>query len=744
MAAETPIDQRKPEPAMDWLRALWRRRRMIAFIAVGLTAMDLGVGLVMPRVYRAEVLLQIEDRNNKLVDVQAFAAPVLSDGGVIKSQVDIIRSPHLARQVIRSQRLMETEEFRDAVTPIHREALAFAVTRLPPSVAERLPERLRRIAAQPWVADTVRAQRRQEEDAIRFFQKRMDVDANMQGRTIRIRFRSEDPELASSVANAMAKAYVDDQIDYKLESVRRTNAWLADQIERLRQKAKESEDRLAAFRRQHQLGTERAPAFTQQQLSELNTALINASAQHAQAMARYREAQEAARTGRVEASSEVLSSPTIQDLRRQETEVSREIAELRSVYGESNAGIVRTRAQLRDIQARLGQEVRRILGALRSEVEVAESRRREIEGRIATFRIETDSKEPVNVQAAILAREAAVNRSVFAAVVKRAEETNAVDGLQRPDTRIVADARIPGRHYSPKLLLIALVGGLLSVVMGIALAAFLEYVNTTIRAISQGERLLGITGAGWLPSVRPSRGQLVHDLPTDSPYSPYAEALRSIAVTLKATFKRHRTVVLVSSATPSEGKTSFVLSYARSLAYAGQKCLVIDCDLRRPTVNIMLNGRTNLGLSDIIAKRAGFDQVVQVDAASNLAFIGAGEPGEDPLSILDSAMLGRIIAAARERFDTVIIDAPPLLAVSDAVMLAQYADLTLMVVAWDRTPAKAVTDAIKQLRMAGATVMSFVLSQVDVSRLANTDIETYSIGYGSGHAGRQPTRQETA
>lgn len=726
-------DPHKPEPAsepaMDWLRALWRRRRLIALVAVGLTAADLGAGLLMERTYRAEALLQIDDRINKLVDMQAFAAPVLSDGGVIKSQVDIIRSPHLALQVIRSQRLMETEEFREAVTPIHREALAFIAGLLPERTIRRLPDRIQAIARRPWVADTLRAQRRQEEDAIRYFQKRMDVDANMQGRTIRIRFQSESPELAAAVTNAMAAAYVDDQIDYKLESVRRTNVWLAEQIERLRQKAKESEDRLAEFRRQNQLGTERAPAFTQQQLSELNTALITASAQHAQAAAKLREAEAATRNGGVEGTPDVLASPAIHDLRRQETEVSRELAELRSVYGETNSGIVRNRAQLQEIRTRLQQEVRRILGSLRADAEVAEARRAEIERRITEFRVQTDSKEPVNVQAAILAREAAVNRSVFAAVVKRAEETNAVDGLQRPDTRIVAGARIPGRHYAPKLELIGLVGAILSLTIAIAIAALLEYLNTTIRAVGQGERVLGINGAGWLPLVRQPLGRL-HDLPLDLPYSPYAESLRSIAVTLKAFFKRHRTVLLVTSATPCEGKTSFALSYARSLAYAGQKCLVIDCDLRRPIVNMMLNGRTSLGLSDVVARRASLDQVLQVDQCSNLVFIGAGEAGEDPLAILDSAVLGKVIAAARERFDTIIIDAPPLLAVSDAVMLAQYADLTMMVVAWDRTPARAVTDSIKQLRQAGATSVSFVLSQVDISCLGSSDMETYSVGYG--------------
>lgn len=721
---------RKGESAAFWLNAIWRRRRMIGAVALGLSAMDVGVALMLPRIYRAESLLQIEDRDNKLVDVQAFAAPVLADGGVIKSQVDVIRAPRLALEVIGRQHLLETKEFRDAVAPLHYRALSALVGLLPAQMAADLPEDVRRIVAEPWVATTEQDRRKREEDAVRFFEKRLEVDANMQGRTIRIRFNSERPELAAAVTNAMAQAYVDDQINYKLETIRRTNSWLTEQIERLRLKARESEDRLNEFRRANGLGTDLAPGFTQQQLSELNTAFTTASAQLAQSTARLREAETAARTGKLDAYNDALASPTIHDLRRQEAEVSRTIAELSSVFNDNDPGLVRSRAQLADIHRRVDAELQRMLVGLRGEVEVARARRDEIERRIDTFRAQTNEKEPVNVEAAMLAREAQVNRSVFAAVVKKAEETNAVDGLQRPDSRIVSEARIPGHHSSPKLTLVALVGGLLSLLLGIALAALLEHINTAVNSLSQGERLLGFSGAGWVPRVRASSGQFVHDLPLDSPYSPYSEALRSIAVTLKAFFRRHRTVILVTSATPREGKTTFALSYGRSLALAGQNCLVIDCDLRRQAVSTLMSGYGRAGLADVVSGRVTLEDAVQHDQSSRLAFLSAGEQADDPLAILDNPDFGKTLAAARERYDVIVLDAPPLLAVSDAVMMAQYADLTLMVVSWQKTPARAVTDAIRQLRLAGATAISFILSQVDVSALGPGDMESYSLGYG--------------
>jgi capsular exopolysaccharide synthesis family protein len=591
-------------------------------------------------------------------------------------------------------------------------------------------------ALAPDVPPPRAAEHRRREDAIRLLQRNLQVDYDLRGASLRIRYISEDPALAASVANAVALAYVDHQMERKLDLLRNAGQWLSERLEGLRAKAVEAESRMAEFRQRHDLGTAEAPIFTQQQLADLHAQLITAIGAQSEADARVSRAEAAVGGRALGGIPEAINSPTMQVLREQEVMTSRRLAELNSDGNLRTAASVR--AELAQVTRRIGEELERILGSLRTEAEVARARRASIEATIARLTAAAAQRETYSVQAAVLEREAVANRSVFDAAVRRMEEARTLDGLQRPDVAIVSPALVPARPYKPRLELVAGMGFAASFAAGLGLAMLVELRRRTLRSIAQGEAALGIHGIGWTPAVRLRRGEKPEDIVLREPGHLLSECLRSISVALRTGDGRSSRVILITSALPGEGKTTLALSYARMAAAAGQSCLLVEADLRRPTVGERLGAEQGRGLSDLIGGgSARLGEVVQRDAASGVDFIVAGEVGGDPLRALDKAAFGAFLEQARDCYTTIVIDAPPILAVADGAMLVRHADVMLLVVAWDRTPVRLAARALGRIRRAGAERVAFVLSQVDAARLPRDQDERLAIDYAYGKAAPQ-------
>ncbi|MCB4825119.1 GumC family protein [Roseicella aerolata] len=724
-------------------QSAWRRRWLIACITILLTAADISAALLLPRSYRAEVLMQVDRRAARTVDGNVPALEQELDGGALAGQVDIVRSPAIALRVIQELDLLEQADFeplraqREPAGSVSgprawiQAAKDAVATYLPPHLADRL--RGTDLQEEHLVAA------REEAALIRAFQKRLYVSYDLRGGGLRIAYVSRDPALAAAVANAVASAYVDDQLRRKLDLLRGTSAWLDERLETLRVKAVEAEGRLAEFRQVHGLGTAQAPAFAQQQLAELHSQLTGAMGQQAQAEARLRAAEEAAAGRRSGSLTEIVTSRTITALREQEAHLNRRIAEL--VSGGNLRTAMDARAELADLLRRIAEEQERILGAIRSDAIAARTRRASLEATIAQVTAEAQRRDGYSIQAAVLEREAAANRAVFDAAVRRTEEARLLDGLQRPDLAVISPARMPGNQSSPNMLLIALFGFATSLLTGFSIALFLEYRNVTVRSVSQGESALGLAGLGWLPAMRTRRRSRVHDLVVRAPADLYSECVRSVAVSLRGLGPSGRQLLLVTSASPLEGKTSFALSYGRMLAAARHECLLIDADLRRPAVQERLGGGDALGLTDVLAGKASLAEAIAIDEASGLIYMGAGQTAVDPLWSLESPAFEELLAKVRERFRVVILDAPPVLPVSDGVLLARRVDAVVLIVAWNRTPVRAVLRAIARLSRAGAREIGFVLSGVDVSQVPRTEGERQAAVYygrAAGTAQRAP------
>jgi capsular exopolysaccharide synthesis family protein len=419
------------------------------------------------------------------------------------------------------------------------------------------------------------------------------------------------------------------------------------------------------------------------------------------------------------------------DLQARELDVKRRLAEANNQYGERHPTMLALKAEAEELNNRKALEMRNLLQGLQNEVLAARSREaalghslEQTQGRVARL-------DDASVELQALEREAGASRQLLETYLARQSEITSQEKAQEPDARVISAAVAPEAPVSPRrtlILALSLAGGLF---LGSVGAIAVEQFDATVRSGDQLESLFGLTPLGLVPMLDERRltDQKVADYVTARPRSRFGEALRGLrASTLAAAGDSGPLVLLVTSALPGEGKSLTAIALARLNAQSGARTLLIDADLRRPRLQVLLGAPTGPGLGDILqGKPVDPTAILYKDEPTGLEVLAAGDTQGDPTLLLGSIPLRRLLAGLRLRYDLIIVDAPPVLGVSDARLLASLADLTLFVVRWGATQRQDVRGALKVLREAGARLAGAALTLVDVKRHA-----TY--GYSdSGH-----------
>lgn len=710
------------------LRRLWRRKAVLIGAIVVLTTLAAVVTYQIQPSYTAVTSVMVEPRERKVVDIQAVVSGLPPDIFTIESEVAVLRSRALIERVVARLNLAENPEFNKELQPrrdwrktlgldevIPPEVDAMLTSFRPPRPEMTPEEKLDR--ARVAVVDE--------------FLRRLRTEMKGRSRVIEISFRSNDPQTASTAANTLADLYIVEQLEAKFEATKRATLWLNERLTGLRERVEISERAVEEYRRRSGLLEGRGVTMSAQQLGELNSALIQARTQRAEAQARLSQVQNAMRTpGGEESVSEVLSSPLISRLREQETEVQRKMAELQQDYGERHPRMINMKAELRDLRAKINAEVGKIVQGLRNEVRVAEAREETIRSGLRQVEGQAAEANRDEVQLRALQREATANRTLYETFLGRFKETSEQQEMQQPDARIISRADIPAVPSFPNPVMFIGVAFLLSIVVGLAIVALLEKLDHGFRSMEQVEQLTGATALGLIPIIPglgPSR-KAPHDYILEKPVSAFGESIRAIyAGLLLSNVDRPPRVVLVTSSLPGEGKTSLSISLARMIARTGQKRVVlVDCDLRRPQVHRNLKLPIKPGLVECLAGEATLEEVIQHDRSSDLRIIASGGSPTTPSDLLSSEHFKRVVAQLSEQFDMVILDSSPVLAVSDSRILARIADKTVFIVRWAETRREVATMGIKQIVDAGCDLAGIVLSMVNVKKHAR---------YGYGDSG---------
>ena len=710
----------------SFLNVLEVRRKLIISVTflISLLAL-LTIYQLVPR-YTATNQLLIGINSAKVVDIEEVLSGGMKGDTAVIGEMEVIKSRELAHKIIAHLHLDQYEEFNPKPKP---------------------PGFLDQFNPKNWIPETwkeslgtkaldTRTETEKQESQLNNltnkFLSKVTVSQVKRSQVINIAVETQDPKLAAIIANEVADQYIVGQLQAKFDATKKATDWLNDQLGDLKQKLENSERAVENYRKNHNLvEVSKGTGVTQQQLSEINSQLISARAQRAEAEAKYQQVESITRNGQdIDSVAEVLNSGLISSLRGQEAEVQRKYSEMLVEYGARHPKMIQMQAELADIKAKIDTEVKKIAAGLRHSLDVARARENSLASSLQQMESKTAGNSQAEVELRALEREATANKVLFETFLGRFKETASTQGIEQADARVISFAEVPLGASFPKKNLMITVSILGALFFAIFLAFVLEMLNPGIRSPEQVSQLFNLTTLGIVPKTVNINIPVLQYL-LEKPQSALAEALNTLRISLSLLNPDSDVKsVLISSALPSEGKSTLASLLSRHSAAAGKKVVLVDADLRRPTIAKMFDlDKKTLGLTDLLMNHTlTLTDVLVKDSATGLSILTRGHAAFlNPSDLFASQRMKALLEQLKQEFDLVIVDSAPIMAVPDSRILAGLVDKILFVVNWDTTPKKVVATALHIFAKDGHNNLAGIVLQ-------KVNLEQYG-RYGYGDSG---------
>lgn len=719
---------------------LLRRKWLIMTITALGTAVAALVGMKVTPEYTAKASVMIDPRQLQVTNIEQVLSGMTVDDATMATHIGLLQSRTFTAEVMNDLALFDDPEFNKALLeePETETALPDFLAPLENLLA-RLPSEwliATGLASQPEPVLESQAPALAREKAIGNFLKNASFTNDGSSYLISINFTSEDPDKAAVIANRIADIYVNDQLKTKQSATTKASTWLEQRIVELREEVRVAEEAVERFKAQNNIVQAGESTINDAQLADINRELISARAAMAEQQAKLRLVRELRNNpDALESVGDIADSPVILRLREQETELVRQEAELRTLYGERHPRMVQLQDEKARIADRLRAEVDRITRQLENDVKVSQTRVGSIEGQLGSMTNRTVKDREAEVKLRELERVALTNRTLYEQFLQRFKETREQEEIVEPDARVVAMAAPPVAPSTPGTKVFAAAGFTLSFLLGSMLALLLERLDRGLRSAREVEEALGVGTLGLVPRVeRLRRNQRPHQYLREKPLSSYAEAIRGVHTALKLSNPSDPPkVVLVTSSLPEEGKTTLATSLATLVARSQKRVLLIDLDLRHPSVHRELGWQVSGGLVEYMAGERTLQEVIHNDTDSGLHFLPVKAQTTTPTDLLESAKMRELVELCRENYDLVVLDSAPVASVNDTRLAAQLADRVVFVVHWGKTIESAARDSLRSLREAGIEPAGVVLTQIDLRKHAR---------YGYGDIGQYYTRSQ--
>ena len=537
-----------------------------------------------------------------------------------------------------------------------------------------------------------------------------------------------DPTRAATIANTIAQVYLDQSLEQRLAASRGASEWLDQRLEEFARRLDASQEALYRFKKENMLvsvSVEERRNMTSARLTALNQSLIEVRESLIALEAERAVIQEAINTGELAA---LTSIPRVQDnelvqkLRSSLVDLEQHVAELSSRYGEKHPNIAAVRDQSERTRGLLDTEMALVVDTLDNEI----SSLRATESRLRReMRVETDKAMALNnlgLEYSRLSRDVGTNQETYKSLLKRQTETDLSGQLESHFARLLETAEPRFRPIRPSLVLNVALGIVLGLLLGIALAVGSMLLDSAVHSQDDVEDRLGLGFLGILPSID-SKGSAAganRDLyiaqNPDSSVAEYARSLRTNLLFLSTATGDKMKHILLSSAGPAEGKTTTTIALATTTALAGNRILVIDTDLRRPRLHKAFEVSGDVGLTSVLLGSSTVDDAIRATGVKGLDLLPCGPRPPNPSELLHTDRFRDLLMEVGERYDRILLDSPPLNAVTDAAILAQQVQGTILVIKASRTSFDAARLATRRLRDVQANLLGVVLNQVDTSR----------------------------
>jgi polysaccharide biosynthesis transport protein len=708
---------------VDALIAVTRRQwRAVAICIAAFVVLGIAYVLTAVPMYTASTSVLIDRGNSQVVQQLAAIGSPMDDEASVLSQVELLRSETIGLTAIDKLKLQDNPEFMGSGGNFISAGISFVRSLVGSLFSD----------GQGSLLDPAEAKRRK---ALAILLDSMQVGRVGRSYVLQVDITTTSPRLAAEVAGAVADAYLTDKLDAKYDATRRAGTWLQERIDELRQQSLESDLAVQKFRAANGLVVANDILVSDQQLTELNSALIVARADTARAQAKFDRIQSILASGQTDAIvTDALESSVINTLREKFLDASKRESEISQRLGQEHIQAVRLRQEMAEYNRLMFDELRRIAESYQSELQVAQSRERQItQGVESATNISVTASE-TQVQLRELERSAETYRNLYQTFLQRYQEAVQQQSFPVTEARVISRAVPPSAPSQPRSILVLAGCVVLGGIVGGGVAAFREFRDRFFRTGEQVRDVLSLEYLGSVPLVeaskakpavpaQPVKGETfkrnhVSSFAIDHPLSSFAEALRSARIAADLSISKPQKIIGIVSALPGEGKSTIAVNLAQTLAKSA-KTLLIDADLRNPGATRALGQHADEGLLEVLLENRSPASVLLHDRASGLKFLPAVVKRRVPHSseLLASQQMARLLGQASGEFDYVILDLPPLGPVVDARAIASRVDGFVMVVEWGGPSRKVVKDTLDGDPQVAGRCLGVILNKVDSSKM---------------------------
>lgn len=706
----------------DYLLVLRKHQWLIASFMLAVVTIVAIATFRMQPVYEATTRIEIDRENTSILPFQGTGAyDYYTDSETyIETQSKILTSETLALQTIRNSGLSSRPEISAPGGPSEAVATGtLANQKRPPELAEFLAS--------------------------------LSVKRVPNSRLMDVTFESTDPQFAARIVNAHIASYIEQNFRSRYEATTQASAWLADQLSELKVKVQKSEDARIAYERQNQIWTlDDKQNIATQRLGDVNRELTQAQSERMKKESLY----QFAKAGNLDAVPQMQNNGFLNQLIAKRNDLQSQYNDAANQYGPNFPRVQRIQSQIKELDATIAKEKQNILDGLESDYREARQHENLLRQELDDQKAQANAMAEKLVEYNILKREAEANKALYDGLMTKLKEVSIQEGLKSSNIRVVDPAMVPSYPSRPAKTRNLVLAFLVGLVGGIGLAILREYLDNTVKSPDDIEHLARLPSLAVVPQFASANGNgksraLLHGVSGNGhekrielvaqhlPKSQMSEAFRALRTSILLSQADHPPqVVLVTSALPREGKTTAAANLAVTLAQLGDSTVLVDADLRKPGVGRVLNLSSNsyAGLSSYLAGASSLDLVtVPHPAIPNLAAIPTGPLPPNPADLLSSHKLADAIAELRTKFKFIVIDSPPVMAATDAVIVSVQTDGVLLVVRSGETPKEAFTRTRDLLISVKCRLLGVVLNAVDSTApdyYYSYRYYPYSYGYG--------------
>lgn len=736
---------------LDYVKVVYKRRwtAATAFAAV-FVAVAVYTFTATP-IFEAKTRLLIESDEQNVVAFKQVVDEDQTKADYYQTQYSILQSRALARKTLEQLKLWDSPHMGGASEQqgfslggmiaggVSYVAQPFRVAPEPevaPEVAQPL-----RAAGEEAGTDISTDETLAQSRAIDVFLSNLTVAPIRNSRLVDVKYRVPSAAVATAVVNTLAKNYIEQNLEHKFTSSKDASDWLGERMAEQRTEVEAAEMKLQQYREQHDaISLEASESIVVQKLTDLNAAVTQAKTERFQKEALYKQLQRLKATpAALDSFPAILSNTFIQQQKAELAQLQSQQTQLSEKLGERHPDIIKIRSAIALAQNKLQGEIGKVVQSVGNEFQSAQAKENSLVGALNQQKGAAQSMNRKAIDYNVLERDVESSKQLYESLLQRTKETGISSELKTSNIRVVDRAERPRVPVTPRKALNLMLGLLGGGLLAFGLAFFFEYIDSRIKTPEELKMHLGLPSLGMIPALDAKSWKGKEPLLNNGVPPNFAESFRSLRtnVLFSSAEEGSRTLVITSTG-PGEGKTTVAANLAIGFAQAGQRVLLVDADMRRPRVHEVFGQEQEPGLSNLMVGNAKASACVRKSGIPGLWTLAAGRIPPNPAELLGSPRFKGFLASLKDHFDWVLVDSPPVMAVTDAAIAANAASGVIFVVGAEMTSRHAAKQAVDQLEQGRARFVGAVLNRVEIERNAYYYSQYYRKEYGAYYQQGQP------